>query len=596
MAASRQKLQRKTDPSSDISFARDVPSNTPDTAIQRDLSGVSESLGNPDAGQSLDSGARDFLEPKFGYSFENVKIHADGHADELSKAVNARAFTTGQDLYFRRGEYQPNSESGRHLLAHELTHTIQQSRASVSGSPVGERILVSDPNDSFEQEASTTAANVMQGNQVQFDTRASGAGVIQRQIVIQREGPPPTTATPTTATPTTAPATTPPTAGAPGAAPHTLNAGMFDFSDAQPVLSGNVQARPTGDHQVTIESPNVSFAATATLHSDVQLDAGEIIKVGPTQTLMGSERTGVYRRSGTPDGEIIAEQKSSVGEVRDAQWQSNPDGSVRADAEAPWYSRPSSISDSNRTANVNFLDKPSFELPATIGAGQLTETQGSDSFITALSAKRDEQVVHLVSSGWEVPWQVTINAGGAGRGGEVTGGSSDIAPPTLDGPIAVQAAQEWLAFSTIETAMTASNRVLLDHLLRAKDNDDTAYQNIVEALRRKNPTVSVAIRVGSTDATIGTDDLELVVQGTDHHILGKINDRGTAHASFNLCDVIDPISITASTNLEFELFNRNWFGPSAPSTMSWIFPFTDASGTMTNGGGSGRYTLSGSIS
>ena len=143
--------------------------------------------------------------------------------------------------------------------------------------------------------------------------------------------------------------------------------------------------------------------------------------------------------------------------------------------------------------------------------------------------------------------------------------------------------------------MTASNRVLLDHLLAAKTSDNTAYLNIVEALRRKNPTVSVSIAVGSTDAWVGTDDLELVVQGSQHHVLGEINDRGSGSVTFNLCDVIDPISMTASTNLEFELINRNWFGPSAPATMSWIFPFTDASGRMTGGGG-GRYTLSGSIS
>ncbi len=594
MAGVRQHIQRKAEVNSEVTFAREV-AQTPsaDSAVlgKVNTQSVSETLSNPEGGQGLDSNTRELLEPKFGHSFENVKIHADGRADELSKSVGARAFATGQDVYFRQGEYQPQSADGLHLLAHELTHTIQQSRGSVSGTSIGDGLAVSDPNDAFEQEASSAADSVTRGEQVAVS--GSSGGTVQRSLVLQREIP--TAAPPPTTAPPGAPSTTPSTPGTPSTIPHTLNASMFDVSDAQPVLSGNVTATPIADAKVNIESPNVSFAATATLHSDVQLDAGEIIKVGPTQTLLGSERTGVYRRGGTPDGEIIAEQRSTVGEVRDAQWQSNPDGSVRADVEAPWYSRPSFVSDSSRTATVNFLDRPSFELPATVGAGQLTETRGSDQFITALSAKRDKQVVHLTSSHWEVPWEVTIDAAGAGRGGIVTGGSSDVGPTTLDGPIAVQAAQEWLAFSTIETAMTASNRVLLDHLLAAKTNDQTAYQNIVEALRRKNPTVSVSIAVGSTDAWVGTDDLELVVQGSEHHVLGEINDRGTAHISFNLCDVIDPISMTASTNLEFELINRNWFGPSAPATMSWIFPFTDASGRMTGGGG-GRYTLSGSIS
>ena len=63
MGAGKHKIQRKTDTSSDITFARDVSNNTSDTAIQRDLSGVSEALANPEAGQALDGSAREFFEP-----------------------------------------------------------------------------------------------------------------------------------------------------------------------------------------------------------------------------------------------------------------------------------------------------------------------------------------------------------------------------------------------------------------------------------------------------------------------------------------------------------------------------------------------------
>jgi hypothetical protein len=108
-------------------------------------------------GQPLDSGAREVLEPKFAHSFENVRIHADGEADALSKNLGARAFTTGQDIFFRSGEYQPGSSGGQHLLAHELTHTIQQARGSVDGMDRGDGIRVSDPSDSFEREAVTNA-------------------------------------------------------------------------------------------------------------------------------------------------------------------------------------------------------------------------------------------------------------------------------------------------------------------------------------------------------------------------------------------------------------------------------------------------------
>ena len=574
------------------------PIGDPPQPIQREMqndtaaptanigSRIQSRLGN---GMPLETQTQEHFSGALGHDFSQVRIHHDAEADHLNKAVSARAFTTGQDIFFRQGTYNPNSSDGMKLLAHELTHTVQQAQGPVSGTPTSGGFSLSDPGDSFEQEASATAATMMRGDQVQLDARATRTPSIQRQIVLQREIPNTTPAPSSTSSPPNppAPTTTP--------IPHPLNAGMFDVSGAQPSLNGNVSARPS-EGQVTIESPNITFNATATLHGDVQLDQNETLKVGPTQTLLGSNRVGIYRRGGTRDGEIIAEQKAHVGQVRDAQWQSNPDGSVRADVEAPWYSRPSTITETNRTAQVNYLDKPSFDLPTAVGEGRLTETRGADTFITSLAAKRDGQIVHLSSSHWEVPWALTIDAAHTGHGSAVTGGSSAVAPPTLDGPIAVQAAQEWLAFSSIEAAMTASNRVLLDHLLAAKTGNADAYHNIVEALRRKNPTVSVQITINSTDSWVGTDDLELVAQGTQRRSLGTVNDRGTRSETFQLCDLIDPLAINSSTNLEFELFNHNTFGPSAPSTMSWIFPFTTASGVMTNGGGGGRYTLSGSIS
>jgi hypothetical protein len=69
---------------------------------------------------------RAFFEPRFGRDFSQVKIHTDGHADQLASAINARAFTYGSNIVFANGEYQPNSDKGKHLLSHELTHVVQQ--------------------------------------------------------------------------------------------------------------------------------------------------------------------------------------------------------------------------------------------------------------------------------------------------------------------------------------------------------------------------------------------------------------------------------------------------------------------------------------
>ncbi|MBK8135673.1 MAG: DUF4157 domain-containing protein [Chloroflexi bacterium] len=77
-------------------------------------------------GQSIDSGTRGKLEGAMGADFSNVRIHEGKQADALNNSIQAKAFTTGSDIFFRSGEYNPSSSDGQKLLAHELTHTIQQ--------------------------------------------------------------------------------------------------------------------------------------------------------------------------------------------------------------------------------------------------------------------------------------------------------------------------------------------------------------------------------------------------------------------------------------------------------------------------------------
>lgn len=84
------------------------------------------------SGQPLDSNTRGVMESRFGHDFSQVRIHADSHADQSSRALHARAFTYGRDIYFRHGQYDPGSLEGTRLLAHELTHTLQQDGNSAS--------------------------------------------------------------------------------------------------------------------------------------------------------------------------------------------------------------------------------------------------------------------------------------------------------------------------------------------------------------------------------------------------------------------------------------------------------------------------------
>ncbi|MEL6867291.1 MAG: DUF4157 domain-containing protein [Bacteroidota bacterium] len=80
-------------------------------------------------GQALPKKTLAFMSNAFGRDFSGVKIHTDGRAVQMNQSLQARAFTNGQDIYFNQGNYNPHSSEGKRLLAHELTHVVQQSTA-----------------------------------------------------------------------------------------------------------------------------------------------------------------------------------------------------------------------------------------------------------------------------------------------------------------------------------------------------------------------------------------------------------------------------------------------------------------------------------
>jgi len=84
-------------------------------------------------GSPLTKSSRNFFEPRFGHGFSGVRIHTDHRAATLARAVNAKAFTRGRDIVFGAGEYSPGSHEGKKLIAHELTHVVQQSGGQQGG-------------------------------------------------------------------------------------------------------------------------------------------------------------------------------------------------------------------------------------------------------------------------------------------------------------------------------------------------------------------------------------------------------------------------------------------------------------------------------
>ena len=101
--------------------------NNAETAVP---SVVRRVLSSP--GQPLDAATRRIMEPRFGHDFSRVRVHHDSLATESAEAVNAHAYTVGSDIVFGRDKYWPGTEQGRSLLAHELTHVVQQRNVNTS--------------------------------------------------------------------------------------------------------------------------------------------------------------------------------------------------------------------------------------------------------------------------------------------------------------------------------------------------------------------------------------------------------------------------------------------------------------------------------
>lgn len=92
----------------------------------------------PNQGRSLPKSLKSFFEPRLSHDFNDVRLHTDDHSNEAARKVNAKAFTIGRDIYFNSGQYSPETNPGRQLLAHELSHVIQQGRAAPICPEVGE--------------------------------------------------------------------------------------------------------------------------------------------------------------------------------------------------------------------------------------------------------------------------------------------------------------------------------------------------------------------------------------------------------------------------------------------------------------------------
>jgi hypothetical protein len=139
---------------------------------------VKEVVGS--GGDALDDATREDMEARLGHDFGDVRVHTDARATDSARSVNANAYTVGNDVVFQRDRYAPGSDEGRRMLAHELTHVIQQRSGPVDGTPAPGGIRVSDPADRFEQEAASRADQVVSGP-VPVAAPGQSPAAVQRQ-------------------------------------------------------------------------------------------------------------------------------------------------------------------------------------------------------------------------------------------------------------------------------------------------------------------------------------------------------------------------------------------------------------------------------
>ncbi len=133
-------------------------------------------------GSPLDPTVRHDMEAAVGHDFGDVEVHTDARAAESARSVQAHAYTVGNHVVFGEGRYQPETPEGRHTLAHELTHVVQQRQGPVDGTPAAGGVKISHPSDRFEQEAESNARRVTSGEGGGGDPQPAGpAPAVQRE-------------------------------------------------------------------------------------------------------------------------------------------------------------------------------------------------------------------------------------------------------------------------------------------------------------------------------------------------------------------------------------------------------------------------------
>ncbi|MDB5137184.1 MAG: hypothetical protein JWP37_3787 [Mucilaginibacter sp.] len=134
--------------------------NTGNEVQSNRLDGYINSLGS--SGQSLPETTRKFFEPRFVHDFSNVRIHNDMVAAKSAQSINALAYTSGNNIVFNQGQYSPDSDSGKRLMAHELTHVVQQKNQKYQATNLVSRKINFTPDTKIKSVEFTVGTEISQ--------------------------------------------------------------------------------------------------------------------------------------------------------------------------------------------------------------------------------------------------------------------------------------------------------------------------------------------------------------------------------------------------------------------------------------------------
>jgi len=356
---------------------------------------VKDVLSSP--GRPLDAETRAYMEPRFGHDFSKVRLHTDSTAVESARAVNANAYAAGPNIVFGHGQYAPGTSRGRGLLAHELTHVVQQSHLSGSVLPTS----VGKADDPAEAEASRMASRIESpgparlpdsGRSLSSTVRPDRSSALRRAVSV------------------------------PDAASELKIVQEHSTDLKVQNLFGKWYAKPI--------TPNaIKFAAKATASCGPGESAAGY-EVGIVQVLTSEVNNGRYQGAVPADGSLWV--RPDLPSVR-------PAGPCIDSATKGFWHDPKALS-CNSEVSLTYQDFPSDLYPTilensiTKKPNYLKELHIAFEFITALALKRPDgslQTLHFVrwSEGWDYSFDTPVSGESkVTKGLGQTGNAQFVAP------------------------------------------------------------------------------------------------------------------------------------------------------------------------